>query len=78
MAFIRTVPQDEASGLLYEIYAKRMADQGFIPNHVKAMSLRPEAIQAWQSLLSSIRPNLDIRTYELVTIAAASALRCSY
>jgi alkylhydroperoxidase/carboxymuconolactone decarboxylase family protein YurZ len=45
---------------------------------MKAMSLRPAAIQAWQDLVTAVRSPLDTRTYELVTIATASALRCSY
>jgi uncharacterized peroxidase-related enzyme len=33
---------------------------------------------AWTNLLSTVRANLDVRRYELVTIVAASRLRCSY
>ena len=44
----------------------------------KALSLRPEAIDAWQKLLYAVRSPMDARRYELVTIAAAAALRCSY
>jgi hypothetical protein len=40
--------------------------------------MRPEAIDAWQKLLATIRSPMDPRCYELVTIAAAAALRCSY
>jgi alkylhydroperoxidase/carboxymuconolactone decarboxylase family protein YurZ len=78
MAYIRTIAEAEADGLLAELYAKRLAAEGSVPNHMKAMSLRPEAIQAWQQLVSAIRPHLDLRMYELVTIAAASAVRCTY
>jgi alkylhydroperoxidase/carboxymuconolactone decarboxylase family protein YurZ len=78
MAYIRTIPEDDASGLLAEVYAQRRALQGSVPNHMKAMSLRPAAIQAWQDLVTAVRSPLDTRTYELVTIATASALRCSY
>jgi hypothetical protein len=44
---------------------------------MKAMGLRPEAIDTWQKLLSAMRSPMDARRYELVTIPAAAALRCS-
>jgi alkylhydroperoxidase/carboxymuconolactone decarboxylase family protein YurZ len=78
MAFIRTVSETEASGKLRELYESNMANRGYVRNSMKAMSLRPEAIDAWQQLLSAIRAPMDTRRYELITIAAAAALRCSY
>ena len=78
MAFIQTVPETEATGTLREIYYHNIANRGHIPNHVRAMSLRPAAIAAWQKLLSAVRSPMDPRRYELVTLAAAAALRCSY
>jgi hypothetical protein len=78
MAFIRTVSETEASGKLRELYESNMANRGYVRNSMKAMSLRPEVIDAWQQLLSAIRAPMDTRRYELVTIAAAAALRCSY
>jgi alkylhydroperoxidase/carboxymuconolactone decarboxylase family protein YurZ len=78
MAFIRTVSETEASGKLRELYDGNMANNGYVRNSMKALSLRPEAIDAWQKLLSAIRSPMDARRYELITIAAAAALRCSY
>jgi hypothetical protein len=42
------------------------------------MSLRPEVIAAWRNLMGSIRSNMRLRRYELVTFATALALRCTY
>ena len=78
MAFIRTISETEASGKLRELYESNMANRGYVRNSMKVMSLRPEVIDAWQQLLSAIRAPMDTRRYELVTIAAAAALRCSY
>lgn len=78
MSYIQTVPHEEASGLLLELYEADLAANGFIPNYARAFSLRPEVYQAWRTLISSIKGNMDLRRYELVTIAAASKLRCSY
>jgi hypothetical protein len=78
MAFVATVSETDATGKLRELYDASIARHGHVPNHVKAMSLRPEAIDAWQTLVSAIRSAMDLRRYELVTIAAAAALRCTY
>jgi hypothetical protein len=78
MAFIHTVPPEEATGLLKEIYDRELAGSGRVDNGSRAFSLRPAAYAAWESLRTSIRSNMDLRRYELVTIAAAARLRCSY
>ena len=68
MAFIRTVSETEATGKLREFYNSNIANRGHVPNSMKAMSMRPEAIDAWQKLLATIRTPMDPRRYELVTI----------
>jgi hypothetical protein len=78
MSFIYTVPPEKAVGLLKEIYDQDLKEDGYIANDDRALSLRPETILAWRNLIKTIRSNMDLRRYELVTIAAASRLRCSY
>jgi hypothetical protein len=78
MSFIYTVPPEKAVGPLKEIYEQDLKEDGFIANDDRALSLRPEATLAWRNLIKTIRSNMDLRRYELVTIAAASRLRCSY
>lgn len=78
MAFIHTVPLEEATGLLKEVYDEELQDNGVVDNGVRAFSLRPAVYVAWQQLRDSIQSNMDLRRYELVTLAAASSLRCSY
>lgn len=51
---------------------------GYVPNHAKVFSLRPEVLEAWRAFQGSIRKNLRLRRYELVTLAAAMALNCRY
>lgn len=77
MAYIRTVPPEAATGLLAELYEKDRATYGFVPPWSRATSLRPEATAAWRNLISTISSQMDLRRYELVTIAAATRLRCS-
>jgi uncharacterized peroxidase-related enzyme len=78
MAFIKTVPVAQAEGILSELYQDDVKTKGYVANYTSAFSLRPDVYRAWQNLLSSIRSKMRLRRYELVTLAAAQALRCTY
>jgi len=78
MAFITGIPIAQASGEVRGMYEKTQAAHGFVPNYAKIFSHRPQVLAAWAGLLASIRTNLDTRQYELVTLAAARAMRHSY
>jgi uncharacterized peroxidase-related enzyme len=78
MAFIRTVPEDQAEGATREMYDGARKSFGFLPNLAGVFSHRPAVMAAWDALIASIRGNMDLRRYELVTMAAASELRSSY
>jgi alkylhydroperoxidase family enzyme len=43
-----------------------------------AFSERPDVYRAWVGLNTSIKANMDLRRYELATLAAAQRLRSSY
>jgi hypothetical protein len=78
MAFIRTIPPEEATGLLRSLYDRDVEKHGHVPNWSRAFSLRPEVLAAWRGLLEAIRASMSERRYELATIIAASRLKCSY
>ena len=48
------------------------------PNHDRVFDARPGALAAWQQLNGAIKAGMDLRRYELVTLAAARRLRSSY
>ena len=48
------------------------------PNMERAFEARPEVFAAWQQLNGSIKASMDLRRYELATLAAARRLRSSY
>jgi hypothetical protein len=52
--------------------------RGYVPNYLKTLSLRPGVYEAWVDLQDSIRKNMRLRRYELVTIVAAARLGCTY
>ena len=78
MAFVHTVPVDRASGDVHAMYSRIEAAVGYVPNYAKLFSHRPQVMATWAAFLASIRGNMDPRRYELVTLAAARALQCSY
>lgn len=76
--FIQTTSEAEAEGKLREIYEGDRKSLGYVPNHARVFSLRPEVLESWRAFQGSIRKNLRLRRYELVTLAAAKALNCRY
>ena len=47
-------------------------------NYEGAFEGRPEVFAAWQQLNGAIKAGMDLRRYELATLAAAQRLRSSY
>ncbi|MGZ4309951.1 MAG: carboxymuconolactone decarboxylase family protein [Gaiellaceae bacterium] len=47
-------------------------------NHERAFAERPEVYAAWQQLNGAVKAGMDLRRYELATLAAARRLRSSY
>jgi uncharacterized peroxidase-related enzyme len=76
--FIKTISEAEAEGKLLAIYEGDQKIMGYVPNHARVFSLRPEVLEQWRAFQGSIRKNLRLRRYELVTLAAAMALNCRY
>jgi len=48
------------------------------PNYEAAFAHRPEIYRAWQQLNGAIKESMDLRLYELATVAAARQIRSSY
>jgi alkylhydroperoxidase family enzyme len=47
-------------------------------NYERAFEERPDVLAAWVQLNTAIKANMDLRRYELATLAAARKLRSSY
>jgi uncharacterized peroxidase-related enzyme len=78
MTFIETVPEVDSTGEVREMYDTDREVFGDLPNLTQAFSLRPDVYRAWRTLNATIKGNMDLRRYELATIAAARRLRSSY
>jgi uncharacterized peroxidase-related enzyme len=78
MTFIETVPEEQATGETAEMYAADTEVFGHLPNFTRAFSYRPAVYAAWRELNGAIKNSMDLRRYELATVAAARQLRSSY
>jgi uncharacterized peroxidase-related enzyme len=78
MPFIETVPKDQAPPVLAELYEADRLKFGYVPNLTRAFSLRPGVYAAWRELIGQIQAGMELRRYELATVAAARNLRSSY
>jgi hypothetical protein len=78
MWLIQPVADDSAEGVLRELYDQDLSGEGYIVNTTRVWSQRPEVMLLWTQLIKSIRSHLRLRTYELVTLAAARAIGCVY
>jgi len=78
MHFIETVPKDQAPPVLAELYEADRMKFGYVPNLTRAFSLRPGVYAAWRELIGAIQAGMELRRYELATVAAARSLRSSY
>ena len=47
-------------------------------NYERAFAERPDVLAAWVQLNSAVKAGMDLRRYELATLAAARRLRSSY
>jgi uncharacterized peroxidase-related enzyme len=78
MPFIETVAKEEAPPVLAELYEADRMKFGYVPNLTRAFSLRPGVYAAWRELIGQIQAGMELRRYELATVAAARNLRSSY
>ena len=78
MTFIETVPEGDASGELTQMYEADRETFGHVRNLTRAFSHRPDVYAAWSQLNGAIKAHMDLRRYELATVAAARRLRSSY
>jgi hypothetical protein len=78
MTFIKTISEEQAEGQLQDQYQAALKSTGYVPNYIKAFSMRPEVYEAWSKLIGTIRSSMRLRRYELVTFATAMALKCTY
>jgi hypothetical protein len=75
MAFIDTIPDAEIDDQVRAMYERQASFWGVVPNYAKVFCYRPETMGLWAQLQAAIKKPMGKRRYELVTFAAANALR---
>lgn len=75
--FFRTIPAEEATGKLKELYDEDMRLHGRVRGATEMLSLRPQVSAAWRAMNAALQSTMDPRHYELATIAAATSVGCS-
>jgi hypothetical protein len=75
--FFRTVPPEEATGKLRELYDEDVRLHGRVRGSTEMLSLRPEVSAAWRSMDAALQSTMDPRHYELATLAASTSVSCS-
>lgn len=78
MAFISTTTKETATPDVAAWLDENRAPAGHIPNFVLTFASRPDVYEAWKQLNGAIKASMDLRRYELATLAAATALKSSY
>jgi len=76
MSYVDT--PDEAQPDVLRLFEADRTRQGYVANYTKVFALRPGVFDAWARLNTTIKGGMDLRRYELATLAAARALRSSY
>lgn len=74
MTIISTPEPDEVDGEAAELYAADLASFGYVPSHTRVMANNPAASRAFEDLIRASLRTMDLRRYELVTLAAAGAI----
>jgi alkylhydroperoxidase family enzyme len=75
MAFIETISPTDADADVLAMYERQRAHYGYVPSYAEVFCYRPEIMRLWAQLQSGIKRHMDKRRFELVTFAAAHALR---
>jgi uncharacterized peroxidase-related enzyme len=78
MSYVDPIRMEDASAAETEAIEVDRGPLGYVPNYTSVLARRPAAYLAWKQLSGAIRDGMDLRRFELATLAAAKRLRSSY
>lgn len=81
MAWIKTVPPEDATGALAELYTQLQTHGRPVGNVVRAYSVKPALMQAARNFSHAVTfggSSLGRRKEELIATVVAAQLRCTY
>lgn len=71
---VRPPAAASVTGHAAQLYADDLRADGFVYAHTAAMAINSEAHAAFEELIRAVVPSIGMRTYELVTLAAARGI----
>jgi uncharacterized peroxidase-related enzyme len=78
VTFIEPIQEDQASDVVRGFFEADRDRLGYVANYTRVFANRPDVYAAWLQLNGAIKQAMDLRRYELATLAAARRLRSSY
>ena len=78
MTFINTIAEKKAEGEVRRMYRSQQGSRSFLPNYARVFCYRPAIMSAWATLVKEIRKPVDMRRYQLVSLAAAQEIKSTY
>jgi uncharacterized peroxidase-related enzyme len=75
MTFLQPAEQSPDVERMFDADATAM---GYLPNYTRLFAHSPATYGAWQQLNGAVKAGMELRRYELATLAAARALKSSY
>lgn len=75
MSFLRPAEQSPDTERMFEADSKAM---GYLPNYTRLFAHSPAVYAVWQQLNGAVKAGMELRRYELATLAVARALKSSY
>jgi uncharacterized peroxidase-related enzyme len=78
VSHIPPIADDDATGDAARLFEEDRADDGYVHDYTRLFARRPAVFDAWEQLAGAIKGGMDLRRYELATVAAARQLGSSY
>lgn len=81
MSWIEMIPEDEAKGVLKDLYEKYREPWGGVDNIIKIHSLNPKSMRTHYNLYAhAMRGKSDLSRVqrEMIAVATSSINRCKY
>jgi uncharacterized peroxidase-related enzyme len=78
--FLETIPEQDATGAVAEVYRKEKAHAGFVPDSARCMSTRPDLLPLFDTFFDGVRGgfSLGAREWCLITLIVAKHTRSTY
>lgn len=81
VAWIRSIGESEASGYVENLYENFIRKRGWVPNIVKATTIRPGITRGWVTLFNTLMyesSGLTRTQREMIAVVVSAENKCHY